>query len=104
MAKQPSFEEQMEQLQTIVNNLQQGNLSLEESLEQFKTGMELSNGLQKQLKNAETTVAHLMKDDGQEVNDPTDSKQDDGSGHQGYQSQFKQSGFKDAQDQKLDLF
>ena len=32
MAKQPSFEEQMSQLQQIVNELQQGNLSLEESL------------------------------------------------------------------------
>ena len=36
MAKQPSFEEQMSQLQQIVNELQQGNLSLEESLNEFK--------------------------------------------------------------------
>lgn len=41
MAKQPSFEEQMSQLQQIVNELQQGNLSLEESLNEFKTGQTL---------------------------------------------------------------
>ena len=104
MAKQPSFEEQMSQLQQIVNELQQGNLSLEESLNEFKTGMELANGLQKQLQNAEATVAHLMKDDGREVEDPTDSRSDGGSGHQGYRSQFSGQGFEDGQDDNVDLF
>ena len=45
-----------------------------------------------------------MKDDGKEVEDPTDSRSDDGSGHQGYRSQFSGQGFEDGQDDNVDLF
>ena len=44
MASQPkSFEEQLAKLQEIVTKLQQGNVSLNDSIELFKEGMTLSN-------------------------------------------------------------
>lgn len=61
MASQPkSFEEQLAKLQEIVTKLQQGNVSLNDSIELFKEGMTLSNDLKGQLNEAETTLAQMM--------------------------------------------
>ncbi len=62
-----SFETQLKSLQTIVDQLEQGDIPLEEALKQFQTGVELSQKLQKTLDNAEKTLTKLMDDDGQEV-------------------------------------
>ena len=35
----PTFEEQLAQLQQIVNHLEQGNVPLEEALQQFQEGI-----------------------------------------------------------------
>jgi exodeoxyribonuclease VII small subunit len=65
-SKSQTFEKQMEDLQTIVNNLEQGNVPLEESINQFKDGMKLVNSLQKQLSGAEKTLAKVIDEQGQE--------------------------------------
>lgn len=62
-----SFETQLKSLQTIVEQLEQGDVPLEEALKQFKTGVELSQELQKTLDNAEKTLTKLMDDDGNET-------------------------------------
>ena len=49
----PTFEEQLAQLQQIVNHLEQGNVPLEEALQQFQEGIKLSKELQTKLTNAE---------------------------------------------------
>lgn len=64
-SKSQTFEKQMEDLQTIVNNLEQGNVPLEESINQFKDGMKLVNSLQKQLSGAEKTLAKVIDEQGQ---------------------------------------
>ncbi|KRO18576.1 exodeoxyribonuclease VII small subunit [Lacticaseibacillus saniviri] len=66
MAK-PTFEENLAQLESIVTNLEQGNVPLEEALAQFKTGITLSKQLEQTLKQAETTVTQMMTEDGQAV-------------------------------------
>ena len=43
--KQPTFEEQLASLQNIVKDLQQGELSLDESIKQFSDGMEIAKNL-----------------------------------------------------------
>lgn len=93
--KKASFEEQMAQLQEIVNNLQQGNVPLEDALKQFKEGMKLSNKLQSQLDKSEKTLAELVDENGNLK--PAEEKGDDlannGVKNQGYQSEFvKKSG------------
>lgn len=67
MAEKASFETQLQTLQTIVDQLEQGDVPLEEALKQFKTGVELSQQLQKTLNNAENTLTKLMDDDGNET-------------------------------------
>ena len=58
----PTFEEQLAQLQQIVNHLEQGNVPLEEALQQFQEGIKLSKELQTKLTNAEKTLGHLIDD------------------------------------------
>lgn len=62
--KKKSFEEDLAELEQIVNNLENGDVQLEEALAQFQKGVLLSNELQQKLTNAEATVTKLMDKDG----------------------------------------
>ena len=88
--KKVTFEEQMANLQESVDHLQQGNLSLDESIKEFKDGMKLANKLQTQLDKADKTLAQLMNDDGQL--EPAEKAGEDlsnnGVNNQGYHSEF----------------
>ena len=88
--KKVTFEEQMNELQEIVNNLQQGNLSLDDSLKQFKNGMKLANKFQNQLDKADETLAQLMGADGQlhPAEEAGDDLSNNGVQNQGYHSEF----------------
>ncbi|HJA27681.1 MAG TPA: exodeoxyribonuclease VII small subunit [Candidatus Limosilactobacillus intestinigallinarum] len=86
--KEPSFEEQLAQLQAIVNQLEQGNVPLEEALQQFQEGIKLAKKLQGKLNDAEKTLGHLIDDDGNErVYEGTDDDpSNNGGGNRGYGS------------------
>lgn len=74
MTEKNNFESQLKELQEIVGQLENGQLSLEESLAQFQTGVKLSRELQQELTKAENTVAKLIESDGNEKElDPTDA-------------------------------
>lgn len=68
----------MNELEAIVNQLEQGNVSLEESMDKFKVGIQLSEQLQDTLTKAEHTMAKMMDKDGNEVDfeTPQDEKDD----------------------------
>ena len=57
-----SFEEAMNNLEDIVAKLEKGELSLDESVENFKKGMELSNYCNELLDKAEKSITDLTKD------------------------------------------
>ena len=59
--QQLSFEQGLKQLEGIVERLESGDLSLEESLQLFEKGMKLSQGCRAMLEEAETKVEVLMK-------------------------------------------
>jgi exodeoxyribonuclease VII small subunit len=64
------FEESLKQLEEIVNKMEQGQLSLEQSLGAFEQGVQLTRQCQNTLKQAEQRVAKLTpKDDNFELND-----------------------------------
>lgn len=73
-----TFEKKMNELEAIVNQLEQGNVSLEESMDKFKVGIQLSEQLQDTLTKAEHTMAKMMDKDGNEVDfeTPQDEKDD----------------------------
>lgn len=56
------FEEAMERLENIVEDLERGDLSLDESLRIFEEGMKLVSFCSKKLEEAEQKVTMLIKD------------------------------------------
>lgn len=74
MAK--SFEEAMKELGDIVERLEDGDVSLEESIKLFENGMKLSRTCQKMLENAEKKVSVLTADeDGEMQQEPFAEKE-----------------------------
>ena len=57
--KPPSFEDALEELETIVERMEDGEPSLEESLKLFERGMDLTRGCQKALDDAEQRIQSL---------------------------------------------
>ncbi len=62
----PDFEKTLAELEKLVVNLEQGDLSLDQSLSDFKHGIELIRQCQKVLDNAQQTVEQLMDTDDEE--------------------------------------
>ena len=58
------FEECLQQLEKIVEQLERGDLPLEQSLKLFEDGMRLSNSCRQELENAEGKVEILIKQSG----------------------------------------
>ena len=57
--KPPEFEEALEELETIVERMEDGDPSLEESLKLFERGMALTRRCQAALDNAEQRIRTL---------------------------------------------
>jgi len=55
------FEKSLEELETLVRDLEQGELSLEQSLTAFERGVKLTRECQLALKNAEQRVEQLVQ-------------------------------------------
>jgi len=62
---QPDFETPMRELEELVDRLEQGDLSLEESLAAFERGVTLTRACQTALKEAEQKVEILLKKAGE---------------------------------------
>ncbi|QFY41551.1 exodeoxyribonuclease VII small subunit [Candidatus Methylospira mobilis] len=59
------FEDSLHELEQLVERMEQGQLSLEESLKLFERGVQLSRFCQKALKEAEQKVQVLLEDRGE---------------------------------------
>ena len=66
MAEKVTFEQDMKNLEEIVKRLEQGDIPLEEAVEKFKQGMDLSKKLQNTLLQAEETLTKVIDDNGDE--------------------------------------
>ena len=66
-SKKKTFEDKLKDLEAIVTRLENGDVPLEEAIEQFQKGMALSKELQKTLQDAEKTLVKVMQPDGSEV-------------------------------------
>jgi len=71
-----NFETAIEGLNDIVENMEQGDLSLEESLKQFEQGIKLTRQCQKALTDAEQKVQILMEQNSDQS--LTDYEEDEG--------------------------
>lgn len=67
METEANFEETIKQLELIANELEKGDLNLDESVSKFEQGMKLSKTCSEILENAEKRISILIKkDDGTE--------------------------------------
>ena len=66
----PDFEKTLAELETLVVNLEKGDLSLDESLAGFKRGIELTRQCQSVLDNAQQTVEQLINTDDENSLEP----------------------------------
>ena len=57
----PSFEESLKKLESIVEQLEKGDLALEDSLKLFEEGVNLSSACKQELETAEGKVQMLVK-------------------------------------------
>lgn len=62
--KKLTFEQAMEELESIVEKLEEGDVPLEEAISFYKDGMELSKLCHDKLKNVEEQLAQIITEDG----------------------------------------
>lgn len=68
MAKEKKFEEMIQDLEKISQELETGELTLDQSMEKFEEGIGLSKKCSEILENAEKKITILIKD-GEEINE-----------------------------------
>ena len=62
MSTEKTFEEMMNKLEEISQDLENGELTLDESMKKFEEGMKLSKKCSEVLENAEKKIKILIKD------------------------------------------
>jgi exodeoxyribonuclease VII small subunit len=73
----PKFEDCLQRLEKIVDELERGSVPLEQALKLFEEGMELSASCRKELEQAEGKVEILLKQNGKlqpETYEPSSEK------------------------------
>ncbi len=71
-AKAIDFEKSLDELEDLVERMEQGDSSLEDSLKDFERGIELTRNCQTALTEAEQKVQILLKKNGEAVDFETD--------------------------------
>ncbi len=66
----PDFEAALAELEALVEKMEQGDLTLDESLKQFERGVQLTRSCQQALQDAEQKVQVLLEKDGQQTLEP----------------------------------
>ena len=65
MMSKENFEESMKKLESIVNELENGNLNLDESVEKFEEGMKIAKQWNTILEDSEKKITILLEKDGE---------------------------------------
>ena len=72
----PKFEDCLQRLEQIVEQLERGEIPLEQSLKLFEEGMTLSNACRKELEDAEGKIEILLKQNGKIQAEPFEGSTD----------------------------
>ena len=65
--KELSFEESLEQLESIVKKLEVGDVPLDDAIDEFNKAMKLAKACDEKLKHAEEAITKLVKENGEVV-------------------------------------
>lgn len=66
-----SFEEQISELEKIINELENGNLNLDDSVVKFEEGMKISKECNQMLEEAEKKITILLNGENGELKEET---------------------------------
>ena len=66
MSKVKSFEENLKQLESIVKELESGNVNLDDAINKYSEAMKLVKVCEDKIKSAEELVTKIVKDSGVE--------------------------------------
>jgi exodeoxyribonuclease VII small subunit len=64
------FEDSLQELELLVEQMEQGDITLEESLKSFERGVKLTSTCQKALQDAEQKVQILLEKNGKQALEP----------------------------------
>lgn len=64
MKEKVKFEEKMKNLESIINDLENGEIDLDESIEKYTKAMQLVKECDSELKNVEEQVSKLVSENG----------------------------------------
>ena len=67
MSKEMNFEETMQELEKIVQELEKGDLNLDDSINKFEEGMKLSKSASEYLEKAEKKITVLINAKDEEI-------------------------------------
>jgi exodeoxyribonuclease VII small subunit len=70
------FEKSLAELEKLVERMESGELSLEESMKQFERGIQLARACQSALKDAELRVQKLSQKDGKQLLESFENTED----------------------------
>ncbi len=74
-ADSDDFESQLAELEALVEAMEQGQMSLEDSLKAFEQGVKLTRACQKRLESADQKVSILLQDQEDQLQEfPTEEK------------------------------
>jgi exodeoxyribonuclease VII small subunit len=65
--KSLNFESTLDEIEKIIESLEEGNLSLEDSIKAYEKGMSLTKDCQKMLSDAELKIKKLSSKEGEDV-------------------------------------
>ena len=61
--KELSFEENLEKLEELVKDLENGNVPLDDAINKYQEAMKIAKVCDEKLKNAEEAITKIVKDD-----------------------------------------
>ncbi len=64
MSKVKSFEENLEELESIVKELESGNVNLDDAINKYGEAMKLVKACEEKIKSAEEMVTKIVKENG----------------------------------------
>jgi len=65
--QEKTFDESLKELEGIVENLEKGDVPLEEALDQFQEGIKISRSLKKTLNEADQLLTKIVDEEGNET-------------------------------------
>lgn len=66
MTKEESFEEKLSKLESMVNELEKGDINLDDAIDKYTKAMKLAKECSEKLKNAEENVNKILTENGEE--------------------------------------